>query len=152
MCSNESAGGALAGIWTASGAKVRSVGAVLACLLPNRHLLLPSRLEPSLRGERTAHITCLLRLARPAAWLHMDQTGVRGEGRGIQVGRYLDLEVGLNAQRQHGTAPKGVVAGAVHGRGVSQRVGATPKAKTCTCTPAYARPPAAPGRTPSGIC
>ena len=91
-------------------------------------------------------------VVRPVAWLHMDQTGVRGEGRGIQVGRYLDLEVGLNAQRQHGTAPKGVVAGAVHGRGVSRRVGATPKAKTCTCTPAYARPPAAPGRTPNGIC
>ena len=71
---------------------------------------------------------------------------------GIQVGRYLDLEVGLNAQRQPGTAPKGDVAGAVHGRGVSRRVGATPKAKTCTCTPAYARPPAAPGRTPNGIC
>ena len=97
-------------------------------------------------------MTCLLRVVRPVAWLRMDQTGVRGEGRGIQAGRYLDLEVGLNAQRQHGTAPKGVVAGAVHGRGVSRRVGATPKAKTCTCTPAYARPPAAPGRTPNGIC
>ena len=49
MCTNENAGGALAGVLTACGAKVQSVGAVLARLLPNRHLLLPSRLD--LRGN-----------------------------------------------------------------------------------------------------
>jgi hypothetical protein len=84
---------------------------VLARLLPNRHLLLPSRLD--LRGN-AQHITCLLKwsdllpaqVVRPVALLIWTKLGTKV--RGVKSLHYLDLEVGLNAQRQDGTVPKGM--------------------------------------------
>ena len=90
---------------------------MLARLLPNRHLLLPSQLD--LRGN-AQHITCLLKwsdllpaqVVRPVALLIWTcgsiWTKLVTKVRGVKSLHYLDLEVGLNAQRQDGIVPKGM--------------------------------------------
>ena len=91
---------------------------MLSRLLPmSRHLLLPSQLD--LRGN-AQHITCLLKwsdllpaqVVRPVALLIWTcgsiWTKLGTKVRGVKSLHYLDLEVGLNAQRQDGIVPKGM--------------------------------------------
>ena len=133
---------------------------VLARLLPNRHLLLPSQLD--LRGN-AQHITCLLKwsdllpaqVVRPVALLIWTCGSLCGPN---WLPRFGGLKACITSIWRWDSTPSGRTESCLRGcskgcaRGVSRQVGATPKAKTCTCTPAHARAPAAPGWTPSGIC